>query len=450
MFLKRNRRRKNGEVYEYWSLVETVRTVKGPRHRKVCNLGKLPGLDKRHQHGWEDLVHLLEGTEVPPRQMKLGESKEGVKEEQWKQVDIKGLRVERVRDFGEVYLALALWRRLGLHAALEQLIPQGREKISWSLVACLLVIARFCGNKSELEVAERWYQDSGLPDLLGVNWEDIYDNRLYRGLDVLVGYKDAICNHLVERYQSWFGVEFEFLLYDVTSTYFEGQAKGNVKATRGYSRDNRPDCKQVNIGLVVTPDGGLPMGYEVFEGNRADVSSVEDMVRLMEKKYGQAKRIWVMDRGMVSESNIEFLREREASYIVGTPKGQLRQFESQLLDQANWSEVKPGVEVKLAEYPDGLGNEQYVIARSIDRREKEAAMLMQSRSRLRTKLEEIQASLKKRPGKVTTVERRIGRWLGKYSRAERFFDVKIQTKTLQKKWGKGKTLHRMPRRGITD
>src|SRR6185436_16271868 len=175
-------------------------------------------------------------------------------------------------------------------------------------------------------------------------------------------------------YQSWFGIQFEFLLYDVTSTYFEGQAKANRKAARGYSRDHRPDCKQVNIGLVVTPEG-LPIGYEVFAGNTADVTTVEEMVELMEKKYGQAKRIWVMDRGMISEDNLDFLRTRQASYLVGTPKSQLKLFERQLLEKENWAEVQAGVEVKLVPHPDGGTDEQYVLCRSSARREKEAAMI---------------------------------------------------------------------------
>ncbi len=317
MFLKRNRRKAKGETYEYWSLVETVRTERGPRHRVAANLGKAPGLDSNSRHRWEDIGELLEGRSNHEEQLQLDgqaspEDQKRTHRSQWTEVDIRGLRVERSREFGQTYLALALWHRLGLHRILQQLIDTGRESVPWAVTACILTIARFCGNKSELEVAERWYQDSALPDLLGVPWPKINDSRLYRGLDVLNSHKDALCRHLMERYQSWFGVEFEFLLYHVTSTYFEGEAKSNRRAKRGYSRDKRPDCKQVNIGLVVTPEGGLPIGYEVFDGNRADVTTVEDMVRLMEEKYGKARRIWVMDRGMVSEDNIEFLRERKA------------------------------------------------------------------------------------------------------------------------------------------
>jgi len=429
MFLRRSRRRYKGETYEYWSLVETVRTERGPRHRLVASLGKLPGLDRKHRHGWDNLAALLDGREATAEQTSFGALADGSapgRAPQWTEVDVRGLRVEGVRDFGEVYLALALWRRLGLHKVLGEIIEPGGESIPWPLVACILSVARFCGNKSELEVAERWYQDSALEDLLGVSWKQVNDARLYRGLDVLIAHKDALCQHLLKRYQSWFGVHFEFLLYDVTSTYFEGKAESNKKAKRGYSRDKRPDCKQVNIGLVVTPEGGLPIGYEVFDGNRADVTTVEDMVRFMEDKYGQAQRVWVMDRGMVSESNLDFLRKRRASYIVGTPKGQLRKFEKQFLEQSDWSEVRPGVEAKLVSHPDGEGEEQYIIARSRERREKEAAMLAQARGRLQAKLDEIDRSLQKRPAKVETAERRVGRWLGKYSRAERYFRVEIR------------------------
>jgi hypothetical protein len=292
MFLRRNRRTVDGETYEYWTLVRTVRTAKGPRQEVVASLGKTPGLDPRSRHRWEDVSDLLEGRSPAPRQGELGQGPPQAPPPQWAQVDLQGVRVERVRDFGQVYLALSLWRRLGLHRLLQEVVEPGREEVPWDLTACILTLARFCEQKSELEVAERWYADSALEDLLGVAFAQVNESRLYRGLDMLHAHKDRLCQHLQKRYQSWFGLDFEFLLCDVTSTYFEGQALGNAKAARGYSRDQRPDCKQVNIGLVVTPEG-LPIGYEVFSGNTADVTTVEDMVELMEAKYGQPKRIWV-------------------------------------------------------------------------------------------------------------------------------------------------------------
>jgi transposase len=433
MFLRRNRRRVDGQTYEYWTLVRTVRTAKGPRQEVVACLGKTPGLDQRSRLGWQNVADLLEGNSPTIKQGELGQAP--AQEPQWAQVDLRGVSVERVRDFGQIYLALSLWRRLGLHKVLQGVIEPGREEVSWELTACILTVARFCGQKSELEVAQRWYGDSALEDLLGVPFAQINESRLYRGLDVLHEHKDKLCQHLHERYQSWFGVEFEFLLYDVTSTYFEGQALGNEKAARGYSRDQRPDCKQVNIGLVVTPEG-LPIGYEVFAGNTADVTTVEDMVELMENKYGKAKRIWVLDRGMVSEENIDFLRERQARYIVGTPKSQLKKFEAQLLEMKDWTQVQDGVEVKLAPHPDAQGNEQYVLCRSSARGEKESAMIGLARQRLRAQLDKTHASLQKRPVKdIEKVGRRIGRWLGRFPAAERLIEVIVQRDEQQRACG---------------
>lgn len=416
----------NGECYEYWTLVKTVRTAKGPRQEIVATLGKEPGLESRTRHGWEQIGDLLEGRQPGPVQGELGPGPLAAPQPQWAQVDLSGVRVERVRDFGQVYLGLSLWRRLGLHTLLKEIIESGQEEVPWDLTACILSLARFCGQRSELEVAKRWYGESVLEDLLGVTWSQINDARLYRGLDVLHAHKDRLCKQLMKKYQDWFGVRFEFLIYDVTSTYFEGQALRNKKAARGYSRDHRPDCKQVNIGLVVTPEG-LPIGYEVFAGNTADVNTVEEMVELMEQKYGQPERIWVMDRGMVSEENVDFLRARKGLYIVGTPKSQLKAFEAPLLEKENWSEVQPGVEVKLVAHPDGGSAEQYVLCRSSARRQKEAAMIELARKRLRAQLDKTHASLQKRAAAdVGQIERRIGRWLGRFPSAERLISVTVE------------------------
>jgi transposase len=424
MYLRPNRRVVNGESYEYWTLVENVRTASGPRQKVIATLGKEPGLESQSRRGWEEIGDLLEGRtpEIKPTSASRATDES---RRNWTQIDVAGVRVERVRDFGRQYLALALWRRLKLHTLLGELIEPGAEQVAWELTACILTIARFCGQKSELEVAQRWYADSALEDLLGVPSAQINDARLYRGLDVLHAHKDKLCAHLQERYRSMFGVEFEFLLYDITSTYFEGKAEQNPKAARGYSRDQRPDCKQVNIGLVVTPEG-LPIGYEIFAGNTADVTTVEEMVELMEEKYGLPQRIWVMDRGMVSEENIDFLRERGARYIVGTPKSQLKSFEAALLEENDWAEVQPGVEVKLVPHPDGAEGEQFVLCRSAARREKELAMLERQRQRLRAQLDRTHGSLQRRPAKDPgKIERRIGRWLGRFPAAERLIEVEV-------------------------
>jgi transposase len=422
MFLRRHRRHASGETYEYWSLVKTVRTARGPRQQVVARLGKLEGAEVAIARGWQDLDALLEGR-PPPTQLQLGGTAEP-KRADWQQVNLQGLRVERVRQFGRVYLGLALWRRLGLHTLLAPLLPAGQEDIGWDQMACVLTLGRFCAQPSELSLAERWYDDTALADLLGVPWEKINEARLYRGLDELRPHKEALCRQLLAKYRDWFGVRFEFLLYDITSTYFEGLAERNELAARGYSRDHRPDCKQVCIGLVVTPEG-LPVGYEVFAGNRADVTTVEAIVTAMEEKYGQAERVWVLDRGMVSEENLEFLRARKAHYLVGTPKAQLRRYQQALLEKENWQQVEPGIEVKLLAHPDGRGQECFVLCRSSARQQKEKAMLELQRQRLGEKLAQIDAALRKRPADADRTERRIGRWLGRYPGAEHLVEVSV-------------------------
>jgi transposase len=420
MFLKRQRKSARGEAYDYWSLVRTVRTARGPRHEVMARLGKLDGVEQKAARGWHDLDALLEGRPVA-RQLEFGEDTAAPL---WRHVNLKQVRVERVRQFGRVYLGLALWRRLKLHKHLADVMPEGREQVQWDLIACILAVGRFCAEPSELGVAERWYEHTALEDLLGISAEKINDTRLYRGLDQLLKQKNTLCAHLQEQYQSWFGLGFEFLLYDVTSTYFEGLAEGNTLAARGYSRDHRSDCKQVCIGLVVTPEG-LPVGYEVFAGNRNDVTTLEEMVELMEEKYGQAKRVWVMDRGIASEENLAWLRQRGAHYLVGTPKKQLKKFEAALLEESDWTAIRTGLEVKMVQTPEGT--ERFILCRSEDRAAKERAMLKRQVDRLREHLEKIDTSLRRRPTKkIGPIERRIGRWMGRYPAAAAVFTAELE------------------------
>jgi len=422
MFLKRRTRKKNGEQYEYWELVRTVRTAAGPRHETVAYLGKLEESEARHQYGWSDIDALLEGRE-PDLQLRL-DLPGTAPEPEWRRINVRGVRVERVKEFGRVWAALAVWRRLGLHRLLREKLPRGQEDVGWDLVACVLATGRFCAQTSELSVAERWYESTALADILGVPDDRINETRLYRGLDQLLGCKDIICRHLQDTWGAWFKADYDFLLYDVTSTYFEGQCEDNQKAARGYSRDNRSDCKQVCIGLVVTRDG-LPVGYEVFAGNRSDVTTLEDIVTMMEEKYGQANRVWVTDRGIVSEENMKFLRERGARYLVGTPKSMLRRHEREMLDAAGWQVIRDGLEVKLVAAPDGFA-ERFVLCRSRDRAAKERAMLERQIVRLRKALDKIDAGLRRRPSAdALKIERRIGRWLGRNPAAERVFDVEV-------------------------
>lgn len=420
MFLKPNRKTCDGVTYEYWSLVESLRTPDGPRQRTVATLGKLPGLDEEARVGWEHIGEILDGR-VHQRDLLHAEPEPPA----WATVDTSRMRVERLRHFGEVYLGLALWRRLKLDAFFEQAMVPGRAEIPWSTMACILVLARFCAPSSELKIAESWYGKTALEDLLGAVPEKVNDDRLYRALDALLPHKDALFGHFQKVYGELFGTTFDILLYDITSTYFEGQAASNPQAQRGYSRDKRPDCVQVCIALVVTPEG-LPLAYEVFDGNRTDVTTVDEIVEMMRKKYGHERRTWVMDRGMVSEDNLDMLREAKATYLVGTPKSLLKQFEQDLLEH-DWEQVESDVEVKLRPSPDGE-NETFVLCRSRGRIEKERAMREKQRLRLETELNKLQERIdadKRRLRNRSTAERRVGRLFQKYSRAARFFEVHI-------------------------
>ena len=419
MYLRRHGKSVDGEEYGYWSLVESVRTARGPRQRIVATIGKLPGLDREERIGWEEISRILTGnaryqdsllekTEEPPA---------------WATVDINRVSVERLRSFGDIYLALLLWQQLGFAGFCHERMPEGREAIPWSVMACILTIARFCSPSSELQIAESWYGKTAMDDLIGVRAERINDDRLYRALDALLPHKDALCRHLQDRYGELFGETFDFLFYDITSTYFEGMALGNPQAKRGYSRDSRPDCPQVCIGLVTSREG-LPLAFEIFDGNRADVTTTEEMVLAMERKYGKAKRIWAMDRGMVSEENIEFMKKRGARYIVGTPKSMLRKFDRELLAQG-WEEVHPGVEVKICTCPEG-GEETFVLCRSEGRKDKETAILNRFVDRLQAELNKLKEQMEKgRLKDRQQAERRIGRLLERNSRAASLFTVTV-------------------------
>jgi transposase len=249
---------------------------------------------------------------------------------------------------------------------------------------------------------------------MGIPDEDIYDNRLYRALDKLLEHKDDIQKHLKERLGELFTITYDILLYDVTSTYFEGAASGNPQAQRGYSRDSRPDCKQVCIGLVVTKEG-IPLGYEVFEGNRHDSTTVEIIIEKMESLYGKSDRVWIMDRGMVSQDNLALLEEEGRRYIIGTSKNQLKKFEQHLLAQ-DWKQVHEGLEVQLCPSPDG-SEEIFILCRSEARREKEKAMHDRFVQRLEKGLERVKKSCVS--GRIKNLEvagRRIGRLLERYNR----------------------------------
>lgn len=411
MYLRRCYRRKDGKRHAYWALVESYRTSRGPRQRVVAYLG---GLDERGRLG----VQQGASGQNQAWQRKLFQDTTP----EYVEVDLKGVRVERTRQFGGCWLGLTLLRQLGLHELLEELLPPGREDIPWAVMAMVLVLGRLVDASSELHLAEHGYETSALAEMLGVPAAKVNDDRLYRALDQLLPHKRAMEKHLKQRLGELFQLDYDLLLYDVTSTYFEGEAAGNPQAQRGYSRDHRPDCKQVNIALVVSR-GGLPLGYEVFAGNRTDVTTVEEIVETMESQYGKANRIWVMDRGMVSADNVEFLKQGGRRYILGTAKGMLRKFEQQLL-ASDWREVHDGLEVKLCPAPDG--EEVFILCRSAQRRLKEHAMHDRFERRIEQKLEAMVESCRKRKQNPLVVAQRVGKLLGRNSRAAGLFQVEIE------------------------
>ena len=419
MFLKKYPRQKNGKVHAYWAVVESYRTARGPRSRIVGYLG---GLRPSERRGWAEGAR-----EVPPRgpQESPGlweEDREPVPEKVT--VRVGGVQVEETKDFGDVWLGWVLWRKLGLDGLFQRGAPEGAEEVPWGLMAAILAMGRLCDPSSELHVEDTWYPRTALPEVLGVGLERVYAQRLYRTLDVIGGCKEAVEKHLRQQWGELFGIEYDLVLYDVTSTYFEGEAQRNPQAQRGYSRDHRPDCKQVCIGRVVTPEG-FPLGYEVFAGNRADVTTVEEIVRAMERKYGRARRIWVLDRGMVEEDNLAYLRERGGSYIVGTPRSQLKAFEP-ALTEAGWTAVYEDVEVKRCPSPEGT--ETFVLCRSQGRMKKERAIHQKASERIEAGLRRLAGRLartRKAPDRAQ-VERQIGRLLQQHSRAAGKYQVRVE------------------------
>jgi transposase len=329
--------------------------------------------------------------------------------------------LERGRRFGDVWLAWKLWQALGLDTWLEARLPRGREDVPWSLMAAVLVIARLCEPSSELHIAEDWYRRTALEDLLGLPAAKVNDDRLYRSLDRLLPYKDALESYLKERLGTLFKLKYDLLLYDITSTYFEGQANRNTLAARGYSRDHRSDCKQVCIGLVVSREG-FPLGYEVFAGNRRDSTTLQEIVRRMEERYGRADRIWAVDRGMIDASNLKWLKERGSRYIVGTPKGELKRFEQELL-KGTWHAIREGLEVRSV--ADESGSETFILCRSADRAAKERAMRERFEQRIEKGLNAIVRRCEQKRCDLGVIERRIGRLLGKNTRAARLFSVRV-------------------------
>jgi transposase len=422
MFVRPCYRHKDGKRHAYWALVESYRTERGPRQRVVAYLGQL---DEEGRLGVQEAAApQVRGDE---RQQRLSFADERSYEcsadskPRWVTVNASAVRVENCVQFGGPWLALQLIKKLGLDDFLRRL-PANQTDVRWSTIALILVVCRLCKPSSELYIAEHFYRDTALEQLLGVPATKVYHMRLYRALDHLLLHKEQLELFLKHRLGELFQLDYDLLLYDVTSTYFEGQAEANPKAKYGYSRDKRSDCKQVCIALVVSRCG-MPIGYEVFAGNRRDSTTVAEIVTTLELRYGKSSRVWVMDRGMLSAANIKFLKDGDRRYIIGTPKSMLKQFERQLLEES-WDHVRQGVEVKLCPSPDG-DEETFMLCRSRNRLEKEKAILARFESRIEEGLNKLQASCQKRKQSAVKLAERVGRLKGANSRAARLFDVNV-------------------------
>jgi transposase len=421
MFLRPNHRGKDGKEHTYWSLVETVRTADGPRQKTLCYLGEL---NSSAEARWLTTVEVF-NQQGEAQQLKLFPSHVAppADDPQVARVLLNKVRLERTRQFGACFLGLELWKRLELDRFFELAVDGESADVPWSRVAALLAINRLCAPGSELAIEQRWYPSTALDDLLQIDEGKINDTRLYRCLDRILPHKTKLERHLKNRYGELFGADFDVLLYDLTSTYVEGAAEQNPMVRRGYSRDHRPDCEQVVIALIVNNEG-FPFSYETFDGNRSDVSTMETILRMVERKYGKARRIWVFDRGIVSEENLAAIRKRDGQYLTGTPRSQMKQFEAELLKD-DWTQVRPEVEVKKVAIPQG--EETYILCRTSGRKEKEKAIRNRFSNSMETALKGLEkAIVKGRLKDRNKMERRLGKIQARHPQVNDLYDVALK------------------------
>ena len=418
LYLRHSTVKKDGKTHTYWRLVRSVRVGSKVIQKTVAQLGEL---DAAGRADAKQLARRITGRASEQRDLFEAAPEPGRRIA----VKLDQVRIEKGRAFGDVWLAWTLWRALKLDEACERLVPRGRESVPWSTMAAVLVIARLCEPSSELHIAQDWYRRTALEDIVGVPAEQVNDDRLYRALDALLPHKAAIEQHLKQRLGELFELDYDLLLYDVTSTYFEGEAMANPQAKRGHSRDHRRDCKQICIALVVTREG-VPLGYEIFDGNRTDITTVEEIVSTMERRFGRSNRVWVMDRGMTSEDNLAWFWQTNRRFLVGTPKAELKKWEQQIVEEKDWRKVRDGLEVKLCAGPDG--RETFVLCRSENRQKKEQAMHERFAARIEEGLQSLKRRLEGRKSKEERgiVERQIGRLLQRNSRAAGRFNVEVK------------------------
>jgi transposase len=392
MFLRSTNRRKDGKDHRYFSIVENHRLPGGKTvQRTVLYLGEI---NDQQQAAWRRTLDVFIEEEERYATMSLFPDDRELPADELDSVQVKlsGLELRRPRVFGNCWLACELWHQLGLDEFWQERLPEAREAVSWEKVLRLLVVNRLLDPGSEFHVHRQWFVDSAMDELLETDFGVAEKDRLYRCLDRVLEHKQELFVWLKQKWADLFHADFEVLLYDLTSTYFEGEMEQNPKAKRGYSRDQRPDCLQLVIALVVTPDG-FPLTYEVMNGNTSDRTTLRGFLKKIEDTYGSARRVWVMDRGIPSEAVLKEMREpeRQTFYLVGTPKGRINQHEKKWLDLP-WQKVRDSVEVKLYQHEGEL----YVLAKSAGRQAKEIAMRRKRLARLLRKLRAMRKSLPKR------------------------------------------------------
>jgi len=392
MFLRSTNRRKDGKDHRYFSIVENQRLSGGKTvQRTVLYLGEI---NDQQQAAWRKTLDVFLEDEQCYTTMSLFPDGRQIPADALDSVQVRlsGLELRRPRVFGNCWLACELWHQLGLDDFWLARLPEAREAVSWEKVLRLLVVNRLLDPGSEFHVHRQWFMDSAMDELLETDFAVAEKDRLYRCLDRVLEHKQELFVWLKQKWADLFYADFEVLLYDLTSTYFEGEMEQNPKARRGYSRDNRPDCLQLVIALVVTPDG-FPLAYEVMNGNTSDRTTLRDFLKKIEGAYGKAQRVWVMDRGIPSEAILQEMRqpERQTFYLVGTPKGRINQHEKKWLELP-WQKVRASVEVKLYQHEGEL----YVLAKSEGRQAKEVAMRRKRLARLLRKLRAMRKSLPKR------------------------------------------------------
>jgi transposase len=444
MFLRRYVRIKSGKKHAYFALVESVRTDAGPRQQVVAYLGELNADQERR---WQRTV-VFHNRQGDAQQLRLFPDDDDVvlpDDPEIVRVRVSDVSWSNARRFGDIYLARWLWNLLDLDNIVNRHLPQGKETVRPADVIAIEVINRLCEPCSEFAIAEHWYASTGLEDLLGVPDDSVTKDRLYRMLDRLLKAHQAIENDLKGHLQGLFKLEYELLLYDLTSSYFEGLAEGNNLAKRGYSRDKRSDCKQIVLALVVTRDG-FPLAHYTLAGNTQDVKTVRRVVGEVETRFGKSQRVWVMDRGMISEDTLTFLNEDGRRYLLSTRRHELTHFQAEL-GTLGWQQMPEhaGVAVKVLQR-DGA---YYLLARSHERKKKERAMRRRERRPLAAKLRKLQARVAK--GSLKNRDKileAIGRLKERYPKGARFVELTVTDQpALQIQWHAGKFKEALQRDG---